>query len=153
MITAGETALDSDLMEIRAGDLIRYKADVLFHHQVDTVRDGSECGLADNVALQDASRGIWKFLNLTTNGERCKKTDNICREHDDLGSKVDRLRKAGEALRASPDHKKIGEAALKAADVVTERKGKICYGILGDVSIALECEADEVLLTTDRSFE
>ena len=35
-------------------------------------------------------------------------------------------------------------------------KGKACHGangIGGDICIALECGKDEVLLTTDRSFE
>jgi len=37
-----------------------------------------------------------------------------------------------------------------------DRKGKNCFGakgLGGDISIALECRDDEILLTTDESFE
>jgi hypothetical protein len=56
------------------------------------------------------------------------------------------------------DDAKMGKAALKALDDVNEgaTKGKACHdygGIGGDICIALECGADETLLTTDASFD
>jgi hypothetical protein len=152
LIAAGETSIDTALMEIRAQGLIRYQADEMFHAQIDTVRDGSECGLARNVVRADESGGL-EFVHPATGSEWCKKTDTICRQDDDLGSKEQRLRAAGHALQASAAHRPFGDAAVLAADKPTERKGKQCFAKLGDVSIALECDPAEVILTTDSSFE
>jgi hypothetical protein len=152
MIAGGETALDLDYMEIRAETLLRYEADTLFHHQIDDVRDGSECGLARNVVRQD-SKGRREYVNPTTGSEWCKKGDTICIQDQALDKKTSELEAAGKALVGSSAHKAMGEAALKASKDPTERKGKVCFTKLADTSIALECRQSETILTTDRSFE
>lgn len=151
-ISGGETAIDLDLMQIRAGQLLRFGADELFRHQVDDVRDGSECGLARNVVRGDKA-GALELVNPVTGSDRCKKTDAICRQADDLEAKKDRLILVAGALSASTPHRKMAKAASDAARDPLLRKGKVCYGLLGDVSIALEAAADETILTTDRSFD
>ena len=47
----------------------------------------------------------------------------------------------------------MGQLAISVLKRPQDRKGKNCWGKLGDVSIAVECARDEVLLTTDRSFD
>jgi hypothetical protein len=151
LLSGGESALDADLLEIRARAYLRYQAETLFVHSMDEVRDGSECGLAMNVGRQK-SRGEWEFVNPGTGSEWCKKTDQICCQDDDLEGKKGRLQAAGQALSKSANHKRFGKAALEAVSSRAERKGKKCFGLLGDVSIALDCHQDEVVLTTDESF-
>jgi hypothetical protein len=152
LVTGGETSLDLELMEIRARQLLRFKANDLFHNQIDVVRDGSQCGLARNTVVLKPD-GKLAFINASTGSDRCKKTDTICRQDADLESKKSELTTAGTALSSSADHRKVGKAALDAARDPDLRKGKVCYALLGDVSIALECAAGETILTTDRSFE
>lgn len=113
---------------------------------------GSECGLAANEARRDKN-GQWTFGHPKTGSEWCKKTDSICRQDEDLEGKKPELLLAADALEASTPHRQFGKAARGAAKDRTARKGKACFSKLGDVSIALECAEDEVVLTTDRSFE
>ena len=126
----------------------------MFETQVDQIADGSECGLARNEVKRDLT-GKWIEAQPETGRDRCRKDDEICRQDEDLGSKLDRLEAAGRALAASTEagHRSAGKIALQAVKVVRDRKGKNCYGYLGDVSIALECSSAETVLTTDRSFE
>src|SRR5205823_2877705 len=117
--------------------------------QIDDVRDGSECGLARNQVFQD-SRGRWLLV------DRCKKTDRICREDQFLEDHRARASTAAEALadrapRASD--KKMGKTMVGMLSRPPDRKGKNCYWHTGDIAIALECASDEVLLTTDQSFD
>ncbi len=150
LVTSGETTLDRDLLAIRADRILRVQAHEMFHHLIDTVRDTSECGLARNVVRRDAS-GRWEFVNDTVNSEWCKKTDVICRQDDELASKEPQLRALAAAL--TPSHKKMSEACLAAASKPADGKGQACFRHLGDVSIALECDQSEVVLTTDGSFD
>jgi hypothetical protein len=147
LVSAGQ-GLDATL-EIRARAFLRYRSRNLFHHNIGTVRDGSECGLARNEVQQDSS-GHWQLI------DRCKKTDEICREDEFLGDEATRADAAARALvdksEREPD-RKMGRAMLKMLPVPRDRKGKNCYWQTGDIAIALECDADETLLTTDRSFE
>lgn len=154
LITASETAVDREMMELRAQALIRYQSEMLFTAAIDIVRDGSDCGLARNVVRQK-SNGDWEYVNTATGSERCKKTDAICLQDDDLGNKTAALADAADALAGSTDaaHRAMAKAAVKAVVDPPSRKGKACYGLLGDVSLALEVEPGETVLTTDRSFE
>jgi hypothetical protein len=152
MIAGGDTALDLDYMEMRAEALLRYEADIFFHDQIDVVRDGSECGLARNVVRRGPG-GRREYVNPVTGSEWCKKSDTICVQDQDLGAKTKELESAALALLQSPDHKKMGEAALRAVKDPKQRKGKVCFTQLADTSITLECKPNEKILTTDRSFE
>jgi hypothetical protein len=151
-LIAGDGPFDPDLMEIRAETLLRYEADELFKDHIDDVRDGSQCGLARNVVRQD-SKGRLEYVNPATGSEWCRKSDTICIQDEDLGTKAAQLEDAGKALVASPSHKAMGEAARKAVKDPKERKGKVCFTKLADTSIALECKLKETILTTDKSFE
>jgi hypothetical protein len=154
LLTGESTGIDPGEIELRAAAMLRYRSASMFETQIDEIRDGSECGLARNVVVRD-SGGRWAEAQPETGRDRCKKDDTICRQDDDLGSKLDRLEAAGRALLASSDtnHRTAGKTALQAVKVARDRKGKNCYGYLGDVSIALECGEGETVLTTDRSFE
>jgi hypothetical protein len=65
------------------------------------------------------------------------------------------LEGAADALSKSSEssHRKMAEVAKAAVAKAPERKGKNCYGFFGDISMALEVEGDEVVLTTDGSFD
>jgi hypothetical protein len=154
LLVGDSSTLDAGEVEIRASAMLRYRSASMFETQIDEIRSGSECGLARNRVRQDA-KGDWVEEQPETRRDRCRKDDEICRQDDDLGSKVDRLEAAGKALLGSDNaaHRTSGKVALQAAKVARDRKGKNCYGYLGDASIALECADDEVVLTTDRSFE
>jgi hypothetical protein len=153
LLVAGEAAFDAGEVQTRALALLRYQSRALFGVGIDEVRDGSECGLARKVVARRKGKRV--LINAENESDRCKKTDVICRQDADLEGKLVGLRAAAAALRGSSNagHKTMGRCAEKAAASAPERKGKNCYGYLGDVSIALECRTDEVLLTTDRSFE
>jgi hypothetical protein len=153
MLAAGEDPLDAELVQIRAQALLRYKSLALFHHQVNEVRDSSQCGLARNCVV--FHRGKRQLLNHDTGRDRCKKTDTICRQDDALGAKTTGLKRAADALSKSfeASHRSMAKVAKAAVSKPPDRKGKNCYGSLGDISIALEVRGDEVVLTTDRSFE
>lgn len=154
MIAGGSNTLSLVDLEIRADALIRFESDTLFRWYVDDVRDASECGLARNEVRADTA-GRFALVNPVTDREECRKSDDICRQADDLGTKVDGLNAAAAALQASTDegHRKMGNAAERAARNAAQRKGQVCYQKLGDVSIALECLPGEVILTTDRAFD
>jgi len=140
--------LDSTL-ELRARAYLRYRARKLFHRGIDVVRNGSDCGLAKNVAYQD-EKGHWSLV------ARCTKDEQICRQDDFLGGEQSRAEAAANGLIASAERdadKKMGHTMLKMLPVPRDRKGRNCWGYTGDISIALECDPEEVLLTTDRSFE
>lgn len=153
LVTGNEQDIDAGAVETRVRALLRYQSRVYFHSQVDDVRDGSECGLAENVVASKGGKLV--FVNPSTSRERCQKNDVICRQDSDLENKRDRLRMASDALVASTDanHRRSGRVGHDAVRTARDRKGQNCYRYLGDISIALECGQDEVLLTTDRSFE
>lgn len=134
---------------MRARAYLRYRARKTFHRTIDVVRNGSDCGLAKNVPFRDTN-GRWSLVG------RCKKDDQICRQDDFLDAERSRAEAAAKGLVASAERdpdKNMGRKMLKMLPVPRDRKGKNCYWETGDVSIALECDPDEVLLTTDRSFE
>jgi hypothetical protein len=147
IMVTGDGPLDSTL-EIRARRFLRFESKKLFNRSIDTVRDGSECGLVRNAAHQDEN-GRWTLV------ARCKKDDKICRQDDFLGGERSRAEAAAQALIASverPADVKMGKQMLKMLPVARDRKGSNCYWKTGDISIALECGVKEVILSSDRSF-
>ena len=90
--------------------------------------------------------------------DRCKKTEQICRQVEFIEERQDQAGRTAEALvkNSPPDRKRdrqMGETVLKGLKAPADRKGVNCYGRTGDVSIALECGGKETILTTDRSYE
>lgn len=149
-IMSSETNLR--LVEMRAKNYQRIRARVEFMAGVETLRDGTECGVAKRKPYR--RKNNWKY------DEQCKKTDAICIQPDFLAQRHDRALAAAVALEASdrPDDREMGERARKALESSEPNatKGKACHaakGIGGDICIALECGDDEVLVTTDKSFE
>jgi hypothetical protein len=140
------------LIDMRAKDFQRVRARVMFHNGIEVVRDGTDCPVARRQPNPSAKG--WRYR------PTCKKTEEICTQPDFLGSNIDRARAAATALVGSSrsNDSKMGKAALKALDGVGDgaTKGKACHdhmGIGGDICIALECGANEVLVATDASFD
>jgi hypothetical protein len=147
LLTAGRNELTDDL-PIRASAVLRYGSRRLFHHRIDTVRDGSKCGLAREEVRSDGRR-----LMLT---DTCLKSDDdICDQLEFMAANEAELQRAGAALQSQSDSglRALGKLCQAAADSPRDGKGRNCYAGLGDVCIALECGSDETLLTTDRAFE
>jgi hypothetical protein len=147
------TDTDLRLVEMRAKRFVRVDADVAFEEGVSTIRDETECPVAREPAKQDLA-GRWGHE------KRCRKNEDICAQHTFFGRQLDRAKAAAKALEGSardPD-KKMGKqaSALLARMPTKDSKGKACWGaggLGGDIAIALECGADETLVTTDASFE
>jgi hypothetical protein len=158
IIGQGDTssALDLVAMETRADALIRYQARAMFEIGMGEIRDGSACALALNRVIQEAD-GRYALRNPKTPSQspRCTQKDDVCSQIADLEAKLNRFQAAATALAASPDtgHQKNGKAGLRAVGDTRARIGQACWRNLGDLSIALECAQNEVLLTTDASFE
>jgi hypothetical protein len=136
----------------RARRHIRTGFHAMFNDRVD-VRDGSQCAIARRAASPDEA-GKWRYPGT------CKKSESICDQVAFLRSQQPRVLTAAQALQhnASRDaDKELGrktEQRMRLAD--TELKGQNCYagkGVGGDIAIALECAPDEILLTSDESFE
>jgi hypothetical protein len=154
IIIGPEQRFDIDTMAISANRLMRFQARVMFEADIDEIRDESACALARNKVVIRPD-GQYVFTNPELGRPTCKKSDEVCEQTEYLQRRLDRVKSAGVALTQSkrePD-RKMGNAALRAVSDRTKRKGQNCYQKLGDISIALECRPDEVLLTTDRSFE
>jgi hypothetical protein len=134
--------------------MLRFESAEMFNDKIDVVRDASGCALARRFA-EDARSGL-KPPNL-----RCKKSDDICDQDEHLTRRVGDVRSVATALvNRSPSDRvediKRGKLALGIIDKGQPRdwKGRNCYGMLGgDMSIALECEPDETILTTDKAFD
>jgi hypothetical protein len=150
-ITGSDTT-DFRIVAKRLDDFQRIRARVHFKVGISTVRDGTNCDVARRRPRFRA--GKWRYE------PQCKKTQDICDQPAFLAARRERAEKAARALAASrrKADRKMGEnalAALQEADPAAT-KGKACHadkGIGGDIAIALECEKDEILLTTDESFD
>lgn len=149
-IVSGEANLE--LVEMRVRHYQRVRARAEFIAGVETLRDGTDCQVARRKPY--LHMGKWRY------DEQCRKTDDICVQPGLLAREHDRAMAAAVALENSdrPDDRKMGTRARKALEDPDARatKGKACHaanGIGGDICIALECAEDEVLLTTDASFE
>lgn len=149
-------ASGGDLDEVRAGarDLMRVKARAMLRARVDVLRDGSGCPIGKRAARTDR-QGRLSYLST------CRKTEQICTQADFLAQEKARaLRAAGQLADSAPraaDRRMGREArrALTSGDPASV-KGKACWGsrgLGGDISIALECAENEVLLTSDQSYD
>ena len=154
MLAGQNVSIDPSMLQLRAQTFLRSTAEELFRAGLGEIRDGSECGLARReVSIDNKGR---RSLDM-----QCRKAECVCRQPEFLednrpgidqvasdlqnasGSQNDSLRRLGGKVREAMD-----------ADPGDDRKGSLCWRYVGgDPSIALECAADEVLLTTDRSFD
>ena len=142
---------DLETLPIRAEIFLRSGAEELFKYGLDEIRDGSECGLAREPVVIDPSGRL-------TLRRMCRKAECVCVQPAFLEGRKDEVDAAATALRSHPRFRAMGALAQKAMASKNEldRKGKNCWGaggLGGDISIALECNPDETLLTTDASFE
>jgi hypothetical protein len=143
---------DLRIVEQRLDEFVRIRARVMFHASVDTVRRGTACGVVER--RPHSEKGHWKYNAM------CKKKDVICTQPEFLTGEIARARAAAEALEGSErdGDREMGAKATKALRDTSGdgTKGNECHarnGLGGDICIALECAADEVLLTTDHSFD
>lgn len=145
---------DTDLkaVEMRAAHYQRIRARVQFRASISTVRDGTECSVAAREPYVQS--GSWGY------DEMCRKSEDICAQPSFLKGQRARALLAATALEGSdrPADRDMGARAKKNLEDsdVRATKGMACHGgggLGGDICIALECGADEVLLTTDASFE
>ena len=148
----GSDSTDFGIVSKRLDDFQRIRARVYFKAGIDLVRDGTNCDVARRRPRSRA--GKWHYQ------PQCKKTDDICDQPAFLAARRERAGKAARALKASKrkGDRKMGANAIAALEDgrPESTKGKVCHadkGIGGDIAIALECDADEVLLTTDESFD
>ncbi|HET9198590.1 MAG TPA: hypothetical protein VFN92_10100 [Solirubrobacterales bacterium] len=150
-ITGSQTT-DFRIVSKRLEDYQRIRFRLLFKQGIDTVRDGSNCDVARRRPYFNA--GKWHYH------PQCKKAQDLCDQPTFLAARRERAEAASKALLASKRKadSDMGKKALAAlrSDQPGATKGKACHGangIGGDIAIALECEQDEVLLTTDESFD
>ena len=150
-ITGSDTT-DFRIVTARLDHFQRIRFRVLFKAGIGVVRDGTNCDVARRRPHFPA--GKWEYR------PQCKKTDDICDQPAFLAARRERAKKAALALSASKRKadRKMGKDAIAALEDGTPQatKGKACHadkGIGGDIAIALECEEDEILLTTDHSFD
>lgn len=150
-ITGSDTT-DFRIATKRLDDYQRIRFRVLFRGGIDTIRDGTNCDVAHRRPYFHG--GKWQYK------PQCKKTQDICDQPAFLAARRDRAEKAARALLASKRKadREMGKNAIAALqDGRPEAtKGKVCHadkGIGGDITIALECQQDEILLTTDESFD
>ena len=145
---------DTDLkaVEMRAAHYQRIRARAQFKAGIATVRDGTECSVAGRKPY--VRSGVWRY------DEMCKKSEDICAQPSFLKEQSTRALAAATALESSNRQadRDMGVKAKKNLEDsdVRATKGRACHGgggLGGDICIALECDADEVLLTTDASFE
>ena len=148
----GSDATDFHIVAKRLEDFQRIRARVLFTAGISTIRDGTNCDVARRRPRFRA--GKWRYE------PQCRKTQDICDQPAFLAARRERAEKAARALLDSrrKGDRKMGEKALAALgdNDPAATKGRACHGdggIGGDIAIALECEEDEILLTTDESFD
>lgn len=150
-IVGAET--DFRVVEMRLKTYQRIRARLQFNADISTVRDGTECGVAQRVPSIKRN-GSWHYA------DQCRKDEEICTQPDFFGKQRTRALAAAAALEASGRKKdrqmgKKAREALESSDPLAT-KGKACHaanGLGGDICIALECGTDETLLTTDASFD
>ncbi|HET7483816.1 MAG TPA: hypothetical protein VFJ64_00400 [Solirubrobacterales bacterium] len=136
-------------LQLRAQQILRCGSKQMFMHHIQEVRDGSECGLAKN-EVRRGRDGRYALI------DRCKRTDEICRQDQYVQDELPRWEGASQGLvdhSNRPSDQNMGKLGLELAASSAKRKGRNCYDKTGDISISLECDPDEVLLTTDQSFE
>jgi hypothetical protein len=148
LIVGTSQTLDTADARIRGRRLLRGEADRLFHRVVGTLRAGSECGLAVQQPTVDPD-GRWT-MKIT-----CQRREGICRHEERLGQDAPRWSAGARALKESEtaSHRNVGRKGVEMASTPRLRTGVNCYGVTGDLAIALDCRAGEELVTTDAIFE
>jgi len=150
MLMEDETCSLEEL-ERRARRFLRTGFEAMFTDRVEA-RDGSRCGIAPRTSVQEPN-GQARFPGT------CQKDQSICDQIAFLNGNRAKSLAAADALQKSarPDHQALGDKAQQLMGLPErERKGSNCYGgkgLGGDISIAAECGPDEILLTTDHSFD
>jgi len=151
LISQPDTA-NLEEIEMRAEDFHRARAGALFKVGIDTIRDGTQCEVARR--RPEFRSGTWSYR------ATCRKEENICVQPQFLAANLNRALAAARALETSgrDADKKMGKKARLALEDKRDdsTKGVACHGsngIGGDICIALECESDETLITTDQSFD
>jgi hypothetical protein len=153
MATTNSDSLVSDdnlaktIVRTRAQQLLRGDGQRRFDRVVGDLRTASACGLAAANATQ--KDGAWQ-LKMT-----CTWDEGICVHADHVEDRLAAWSAGAEALRRSNNesHTKLGRVGQEMAESRRKRTGKNCYARSGDLAIALDCAADEELVTTDGSFE
>lgn len=147
LVTGRSDTFSAQLAKVRGRQVLR-DVDAALGRSVASVRAPSRCGLAVAQPRQSAESG-W------TVKDTCKRREGICDHEGRLGRDLARWRKGAHSLAESSDNslRKMGRTGLTMADEPDKRTGVNCYGKTGDLAIALDCQADELLVTTDKSFE
>jgi len=148
MLARGKREVSAIELRLRAQQIIRSGSREMFGHYLDEIRDGCECGLARLTV--ETERGRMVLV------DKCKRTDQICRQDQFIAERIEEWRAASKGLvehGTRDSDKNMGKLGLAIAEDPPKGKGKNCYGRTGDISISCECGQDETLLTTDRSFE
>lgn len=145
-----ETSVDD--LKFRLRVFLRSTCKAYFRQGISEVVDSSECDLA---RVQQTNKNGKRLLPTT-----CKKNECACRQDAALEADIERARLAAAALAEKsvrPADAKTGKRALEILNnkAPVDRKGVNCYGgtLGGDISIALDCPEDSILLTTDQSFD
>ncbi len=151
VVTENKTA-DLDEVAARLEDYRRIRARAMWRTGLREVRDGTKCEVARRRLEHDGGR--WAYR------DTCRKIEEICEQPSFLEANRDRAEAAAEALLKSEREgdQKMGKKALNALADEDRRstKGAACHGgggIGGDICIALECDEQEVLVSTDASFD
>jgi hypothetical protein len=148
LIVRGSDNLSLTHAKIRAKQLMRGDIDRIFKSGIGTLRRASQCGLARESPFQ-TSDGRWN-LKWT-----CKRREGICDHEDRISRELAQWRAGADALAASGDNRlrQMGRLARQMAADPRLRTGKNTYLRTGDLAIALDCKRDEIMVTSDASFQ
>jgi hypothetical protein len=147
MVTGSAGSFNAVETKIRGRQLLR-GLDSRLRRGVGDVRSSSSCGLAREQP-HEGGDGRWRIK------DTCKRGEGICAHESRLGRDVARWRSGADALARNEDPalRKMGKTGQEMAARPQVRTGVNCYGRTGDLAIALDCRANELLVTTDASFE
>jgi hypothetical protein len=148
----GRDGANRALIEMRIERFERSQLDEMFHNGVAVVRDQTCCGVARR--RPTFAGGQWKYNPM------CRKTDDICCQPSFFEAQRERAESAAVALTSSTRERDeaMGKRALGTLSdtKANATKGRNCHdgnGLGGDIGIALECGEEEILVTTDHSFD
>lgn len=147
LLCGGSDSLSVTDIRIRGRQLLRGNGSRLFRRCIGDLRTESRCGLARQEPFV-GSDGEWQ-MKIT-----CQRGEGICDQEDRIGRDLARWKAGADALAASTDSRlhNMGKTAQAMAENAKIRTGKNTYERTGDLAIALDCRADELLVTTDHSF-
>lgn len=145
LVLPGETGTTIEDVIIQARSMLRGHHRTYEDRVIDEVRSRSSCPLAVGQIREE--NGSWKFDFM------CRKSEDICGRIDHVENQLTRWDAGADALIESgvDSFLKMGRTAKEFHDDPRSAKGRNCWGSTGDLSIALDCE-DEQLVTTDKIF-